>query len=246
MAVNQVKFGDETLIDLTEDTVDADHLAEGYTAHDKAGVVITGRMSSGGEPYDDTELRNRIGALETTSSFDHERLDSTEEYLSQYDLNAIKDRALGSVASINDLYPDESGHLQGDFIEGATINGTNLPVTNYKVEIPLGTSNRLGVVKPYDKAFHVNPDTKTMRLYEATAADITARQQYVPVTLSTVDAVVKAVLCDGNGAEWTGDEMEACRNRLGLEYIFEEIYSYLEALGNEVGGINALIGGGIN
>lgn len=48
MARNKVVYGNETLIDLTADTVDAAHLAQGYTAHDKSGEAITGTMSGGG------------------------------------------------------------------------------------------------------------------------------------------------------------------------------------------------------
>lgn len=46
MAVNKVEFGGDTLIDLTSDTVTADTLAEGETAHDKSGTLITGTMKS--------------------------------------------------------------------------------------------------------------------------------------------------------------------------------------------------------
>ncbi len=48
MAINKVVLGDETLIDLTNDTVTADSLLEGKTAHDKSGELITGTMTSGG------------------------------------------------------------------------------------------------------------------------------------------------------------------------------------------------------
>lgn len=47
MAKNKIIYGSNTLIDLTSDTVTADKLAEGYTAHDKAGNVITGTMTGG-------------------------------------------------------------------------------------------------------------------------------------------------------------------------------------------------------
>lgn len=40
--VNKVVYGTDTLIDLTEDTVTADTLMQGYTAHDKSGAQITG------------------------------------------------------------------------------------------------------------------------------------------------------------------------------------------------------------
>lgn len=48
MAINKVTLGENTLIDLSGDTVSADKLAEGYTAHDKAGNPITGTMTAGG------------------------------------------------------------------------------------------------------------------------------------------------------------------------------------------------------
>lgn len=44
MANNKVVLGNETLIDLTGDTVDAAHLASGYTAHNSAGEAVTGTM----------------------------------------------------------------------------------------------------------------------------------------------------------------------------------------------------------
>lgn len=42
MAVNKVIYGTQTLIDLTSDTVSADKMLTGITAHDKSGEVITG------------------------------------------------------------------------------------------------------------------------------------------------------------------------------------------------------------
>ena len=48
MSVNKVVYGTTVLVDLTSDTVTADKLLQGYTAHDKAGNSITGTMTSGG------------------------------------------------------------------------------------------------------------------------------------------------------------------------------------------------------
>lgn len=42
MAINKVIYGGDTLIDLTADTVTANKILTGYTAHDKAGEEITG------------------------------------------------------------------------------------------------------------------------------------------------------------------------------------------------------------
>ena len=46
MANNKIQLADGTvLLDLTSDTVDAAHLAAGYTTHDKSGEAITGTAS---------------------------------------------------------------------------------------------------------------------------------------------------------------------------------------------------------
>lgn len=44
MAINKVEFGDQTLIDLTSDTVSSDKLLSGETAHDRSGNQITGSV----------------------------------------------------------------------------------------------------------------------------------------------------------------------------------------------------------
>ena len=42
MAVNKVVYGNTVLVDLTSDTVTADKLYSGVTAHAKDGTVVTG------------------------------------------------------------------------------------------------------------------------------------------------------------------------------------------------------------
>ena len=51
MPINKVVFGDETLIDISADTVSAETLMEGFTAHDKAGNLIVGTATGGGKSY---------------------------------------------------------------------------------------------------------------------------------------------------------------------------------------------------
>jgi len=46
--INKVVYNDRTLIDLTQDTVTASKLAQGYTAHSASGAQITGTMPEGG------------------------------------------------------------------------------------------------------------------------------------------------------------------------------------------------------
>lgn len=54
MAYNKIIYGGTTLIDLTSDTVDASHLASGYTAHNKAGESITGSNTYDADTSDAT------------------------------------------------------------------------------------------------------------------------------------------------------------------------------------------------
>lgn len=44
MAVNKVVYNGDTLIDLSSDTVTADKLLQGVTAHDAAGNLIVGTL----------------------------------------------------------------------------------------------------------------------------------------------------------------------------------------------------------
>lgn len=48
MAVNKVVYGTTVLVDLTGDTVTADKLMQGYTAHNRSGALITGIATGGG------------------------------------------------------------------------------------------------------------------------------------------------------------------------------------------------------
>ena len=47
MGINKVQYGNTVLIDLTSDTVTADKLMQGYTAHDRTGALITGLIMDG-------------------------------------------------------------------------------------------------------------------------------------------------------------------------------------------------------
>lgn len=52
MGINKIAYGNTTLIDLTGDTVQADKLMQGYTAHDRSGALITGTATGGsGDGY---------------------------------------------------------------------------------------------------------------------------------------------------------------------------------------------------
>ena len=60
MAINKVIYDGQSLIDLTEDTVTADKLAYGYTAHNKAGVQIVGSNTYDADTSDGTIYASEI------------------------------------------------------------------------------------------------------------------------------------------------------------------------------------------
>lgn len=78
MAVNKVIYDSEVLIDLTDDTVNASSLKQGYTAHDCHGNLITGtHVASGGSSgaglpdtieAGDTPIWGKYKKLTTSSS----------------------------------------------------------------------------------------------------------------------------------------------------------------------------------
>lgn len=60
MANSKVIFGDEVLIDLTSDTVKADKLLKGYTAHGADGETITGTCTFDANTQDATATASEI------------------------------------------------------------------------------------------------------------------------------------------------------------------------------------------
>lgn len=64
MAYNKVVYGNETLIDLTADTVTPENLLSGYSAHDRSGEQIEGVAVI---PTKVSELENDMGYAETES-----------------------------------------------------------------------------------------------------------------------------------------------------------------------------------
>lgn len=68
MAYNKITYGGRTLIDLTSDTVDAEHLAKGYIAHDKGGNSIVGTMESGGSATNKISFVKQVEVHNTTGT----------------------------------------------------------------------------------------------------------------------------------------------------------------------------------
>ena len=58
--INKVVFGNETLIDLTPDTITAADLLDGVTAHDRTGASITGACTYDADTSDATATAGEI------------------------------------------------------------------------------------------------------------------------------------------------------------------------------------------
>ena len=61
---NKIKFGDEVLIDLTEDTVEPELLVGGVTAHHKSGKIITGNMPNHGAASGMLSTKDAVYSIE--------------------------------------------------------------------------------------------------------------------------------------------------------------------------------------
>lgn len=97
MAINKVVYGDSTLVDLTGDTVTAEHLEQGYTAHDKAGNPVTGTLTQPSGPHRTSDDLTVSGATVTAPA-------------GIYDASASKSVATGSITPSASV----SGSVIGD------------------------------------------------------------------------------------------------------------------------------------
>ena len=61
---NKVVINGEIVLDLTGDSVTADKLAKGYTAHDKSGAVITGTMDADGGGANPTAVSKAVNFID--------------------------------------------------------------------------------------------------------------------------------------------------------------------------------------
>lgn len=123
MGVNKVTYGDNTLIDLTEDTVTEDTLLEGATAHNAKGERITGKAVAGDmfTSVYDTDNNGQVDKAD-----DAEKLGgkTPDHYASKEDIPSIE------------------GLATKDFVENAIKEIPEVDLSNYatKGEIPTKVS----------------------------------------------------------------------------------------------------------
>ena len=94
MAISKIIFGDQTLIDLTEDTVSQENLLSGFTAHNSKGELITGTFEPKKliTPYAFDWGSGYVGTIST--------LDGSIQW--KYDANT---------STFSDVYKIKKGHI---------------------------------------------------------------------------------------------------------------------------------------
>jgi hypothetical protein len=122
MAINKVIFGNQTLIDLTSDTVTAADLASGVTAHDASGATITGTNTYDSDTSDATALVGEILSGKTAYARGS-KLTGTMPNNGAIDIDIT---AKAQVVSVPQGYHDGSGTVQIDSTEQAKIIAENI------------------------------------------------------------------------------------------------------------------------
>lgn len=98
MAVNKVEFGDETLIDLTQDTATADDVAEGKTFHLASGIQTVGTGRGGMSLVNLRGPVSSTSALPTTAPSDELWLVGTVTPYTGYFYNGTSWESVGTVS----------------------------------------------------------------------------------------------------------------------------------------------------
>ncbi len=163
MPVNKVVYGGNTVIDLTGDTVTAERLQSGYTAHGANGEIITGTGLIYNESADITPIKfdYNVGFVGLSTSYAVSLMYFTEEnptqcYCDVYEIESGKNYSLSLDSVVGTRFRSGLARSYTDFAEKVNDKPsiklyqvfylTGSPVANQKVFF----SNNLGTAAyPY-------------------------------------------------------------------------------------------------
>lgn len=188
MAISKVVFGDKTLIDLTSDTVAADKLLTGFTAHGKDGELITGTCSFDADTGDATAQADEI-LLSKTAYVNGSKVTGTMPN------NGAVTGTINTVAGKYTVpmgFHDGSGKVSIDSTEQAKIIPTNIRegITILGVEGSMSGSEDMKAqaktVTPKTEQQVVSPDEGYNALSQVTVAAIPYNEAENPAGGKTV------------------------------------------------------------
>lgn len=172
--VNKVVYNGTTLIDLTSDTITADKILSGYTAHDKSGAAVTGSNT-----YDSDTSEDTVAVAEMISG------KTAHARGAQLTGTMPNNGAVtGTISTVSQEYTvplgyhDGSGKVGISSTEQAKIIASNI---RQGVEI-------LGVTGTMSGEEGVNAQTKTVTP-SATSQTVTPDTNYNYLTQVTVNAI---------------------------------------------------------
>ena len=173
MAINKVIYGNQTLIDLTQDDITAADLASGKTAHDASGASIVGTNTYDSDTSQDTAVASEILATKTA----HARGTAITGTMPNRGAVSGTISTKADTYAIPQGYHDGSGSVEIDATEQAKIIADNIK-DGVEILGVTGTYTGEGVTAqsktatPYTTAQTILPDSGYDYLSQVTVSAI--------------------------------------------------------------------------